>query len=318
MYVADDKTLPHDVLKPRKAQQRIWPALDSPGQKPLLSRVRSLYPERMMNVINSPARRSCFGLLLLLGSVFFGRMDARSADALVRREWVVDGVVREALVYAPARAKSEPSPVVFAFHGHGGSMNLSARNYAYHTLWPEAIVVYPQGLNTPGRLTDPEGKKPGWQHGLGVEGDRDLKFFDAMLLSLKQDYNVDEKRLYAAGHSNGGGFTYLLWQARGNLFAAFAPSGAATAAVASLKPKPVLHVAGEKDPLVRFEWQKRTMEELRKLNQCGEGQPDAKYATLYPSKLGAPVVTFIHPGGHQFPAEAPPLIVKFFKEHPLP
>ena len=46
-----------------------------------------------------------------------------AADSLARREWNVDGVVREALVYVPAKAKSEASPVVFAFHGHGGSMN---------------------------------------------------------------------------------------------------------------------------------------------------------------------------------------------------
>jgi hypothetical protein len=27
------------------------------------------------------------------------------------------------------------------------------------------------------------------------------------------------------------------------------------------------------------------------------------------------VVWFVHPGGHNYPAEAPALIVKFFKEH---
>src|ERR1051326_4735523 len=90
-----------------------------------------------------------------------------AADSLARREWNVDGVVREALVYAPAKAKSEASPVVFAFHGHGGSMSNAARQFGYHRLWPEAIVVYMQGLNTPGRLTDPEGQKAGWQFGPG-------------------------------------------------------------------------------------------------------------------------------------------------------
>ena len=40
-----------------------------------------------------------------------------------------------------------------------------------------------------------------------------------------------------------------------------------------LKPKPVVHVAGENDPLVKFSWQKQTMDAVRKLNQCGEGQP---------------------------------------------
>ena len=45
-----------------------------------------------------------------------------------------------------------------------------------------------------------------------------------MLARLKTDYKVDDKRIYSTGHSNGGGFTYLLWAARGDVFAAFAPS----------------------------------------------------------------------------------------------
>ena len=58
----------------------------------------------------------------------------------------------------------------------------------------------------------------------------------------------------------------------------------------------------------------------RKLNQCGEGQPwdKDKNCTLYPSKIGAPVITAIHPGTHTFPKEAPAVIVKFFKEQVKP
>jgi polyhydroxybutyrate depolymerase len=204
------------------------------------------------------------------------------------------------------------------FHGHGGNSRNAARSFGIHRQWPEAIAVYPQGLNTPGRRTDPEGKKPGWQHGAGAQGDRDLKFFDAMLARLRQDYKVDQKRIYSTGHSNGGGFTYLLWAERGSVFAAVAPSGsAAIRSLPKLKPKPCLHIAGEKDPLVKFSWQKATMDAVRKLNGCeGDGQEWAKDSKLYPSKSGTPLVTFIHPGGHGFPAEAPPLIVRFFKEHP--
>jgi len=56
------------------------------------------------------------------------------------------------------------------------------------------------------------------------------------------------------------------------------------------------------------------------LNQCGEGQPwgNEKFCTLYPSKISAPVVTFIHPGNHKFHEDAPAAIVKFFKEHAKP
>jgi polyhydroxybutyrate depolymerase len=198
-------------------------------------------------------------------------------------------------------------------------MQNAVRMFGYHTLWPEALVVYLQGLNTPGRLTDPDGKKPGWQHSIGNQEDRDLKFFDAVLASLRKEFRVDDRRIYATGHSNGGGFTYLLWAARGDQFAAFAPSAAAAPTLlAKLTPKPVLHAAGEKDPLVKFEWQQQTMAALCRMNQCGEGEPGEKWITTYPSKIGAPVVTLVHPGGHQFVAEAPPAIVRFVKEHPKP
>ncbi|MEQ1859909.1 MAG: esterase [Chthoniobacteraceae bacterium] len=244
-----------------------------------------------------------------------------SAQDLQRVELSIDGVAREALVHAPASAKEKTAPLVFVWHGHGGNMRNTTRSFAIQRHWPEAIAVYPQGLNTPGRLTDPEGKKPGWQGRIGDQGDRDLKFFDALLAKLNADYKVDTKRIYSTGHSNGGGFTYLLWAARGDLFASVAPSAAASArnngAAAMLKPKPAMHLAGEKDQFVKYEWQQAAMAAVRKLNGCEtEGGTWDKQCLIYESKTGTPFVSFIHPGGHNFPAEAPALIVKFFKQHP--
>ena len=254
-------------------------------------------------------------IALVLPSLLLATTLNLHADGLARREWTVDGTTREALVHVPVQAKTESTPVIFAFHGHGGTMQHSARTFAYETHWPEAIVVYMQGLNTPGRLSDPEGKRPGWQKWSGDQEDRDLKFFDAVMKSLKADYRVDSKRIYATGHSNGGAFSYLLWEQRGEVFAAFAPSGSATGQKVTLsKPKPVLHLAGENDPLVLYSWQKATMDQVRKLNQCGEGKEWEKTCTWYESKVGAPMVTFIHQGKHAFPREAPAMIVKFFKE----
>ena len=229
----------------------------------------------------------------------------------------MDGVAREALVHVPTAAKATNVPVVFVFHGHGGNMRQAARSFAIERCWPEAIVVYMQGLKTPGALTDPEGKLPGWQGRAGGQGDRDLKFFDAVLAQLKQDFKVDEKRIYSTGHSNGGGFTYLLWAERGDVFAAVAPSAAVFPNVRKFKPKPAMHLAGEKDALVKYQWQQTMMEAVRKLNGCvAEGKPWGEQGTLYPSKSGTPVVTFIHAGGHELNPAAPALIVKFFKEHP--
>ncbi len=236
-----------------------------------------------------------------------------------RATWTVEGVEREALVHAPAKAGEGKPPLVFGFHGHGGTMRNAARSFRLHELWPEAVIVYPQGLNTPGRLSDPDGKRPGWQHGAGAQGDRDLKFVDGMLASLKEKRDVDPARIYAMGHSNGGQFTYLLWASRPGVFAALAPSGATGGRLLrEAAPCPLLHVAGKADPLVKFEWQEAGLVQARARNGCEEkaapwGPPGCE---IYASPKGAPVVTFFHPGGHEYPKEAPELVVKFFKEHP--
>jgi len=226
---------------------------------------------------------------------------------------------REVLVYLPSKPSDAPVPVVFGFHGHGGNARNAARTFHFQDLWPEAIVVYMQGIPTPGRLTDPEGKRNGWQHNAGDLGDRDLKFFDAVLARLRQEHRVDDRRIYATGHSNGGGFTYLLWAQRHEVFAAMAPSAAGGRSVLSLKPKPAMHLAGEKDALVKYEIQQRVMAAVLQINGCEKtGAAWAKQATIYSSRGGTPFITFIHPGGHAYPQEAPPLIVRFFKEHSLP
>ncbi len=254
-------------------------------------------------------------LLGLTGSFARGAEE----DGFQQMSFMMDGVARTALVYAPSAAKTASTPLVFVFHGHGGSAEQAARSFALDRQWPEAISVYMQGLNTPGQITDPQGERPGWQAALGDQGDRDLKFFDAVLARLKQDYHVDAKRVYCTGHSNGGGFSYLLWLARGDVFAAIAPSSAAARYADKLAPKPAIVIGGKSDPLVKFAWQELTMAAIHKVNGCAAaGEPWDKQGTIYQSKGGTPLVACIFPGGHQFNPASPALIVRFFKEHPGP
>ncbi|MGL6076221.1 MAG: alpha/beta hydrolase family esterase [Fimbriiglobus sp.] len=258
--------------------------------------------------------RHAFLLFSLLLTPLTFAADAEGKKA----NWKVGGDNRNALIFAPEKASKEPAPLVFCWHGHGGTMGLSAKAFAFHKVWPEAIVVYPQGLNTPVPLVDKEGKRSGWQTRVGDQEDRDLKFFDAMLQTVKKDYMVDGKRVYSTGHSNGGVFTYVLWAARGDKLAAVAPSAAIPSIdFKNAKPKPVFHVAGEKDDLVKFEWQKSTINTLKKLNGVeAEGKELSKYCTEYTSKSGPPVVAFIHPEGHSRPPqEAITGIAEFFKAH---
>jgi polyhydroxybutyrate depolymerase len=240
-----------------------------------------------------------------------------AARPLQRLEVMVDAVVREALVHRPERIGPEGAPLVFVFHGHGGTMRHAARSMPLHEHWPDAIVVYPQGLPTPGRLTDPEGKRSGWQTQAGAQDDRDLKFFDALRRELEQAHRVNEARVHATGHSNGGAFTYLLWAERGEVLASVAPSAAVLGRESKkLTPKPVLHVGSPKDELVKFAWQERMLARVLSLNGCPPLQPELGYRE-YPSKLGQSVAVLLHDGGHRFPTEhAPAQIAKFFQANP--
>ena len=232
-------------------------------------------------------------------------------------ELTVDGVQRTALVYVPKLTAGKTVPLVFVFHGHGGKSVQAIGGFGINRRWPEAISVYPQGLNIPS-ITDPAGERSGWQHAVGEVGDRDLHFFDALLARLKKDYPVDSKQVYATGHSNGGGFTFLLWKARPEVFAAVAPCSAAAKYSPELTPKSALICGGKQDPIVKFESQEQELDALQKVNGCnpqGEAWADGK-GTLYPSKGGTPLVTFFYEGGHAIAHEEPDLIVKFFQEHP--
>lgn len=231
-----------------------------------------------------------------------------------RQTWVVDGTEREALVAMPEKTENA-SPLVFVFHGHGGTMRNASRDFRIHEIWPEAAVVYMQGLPTPGQLTDPEGKRNGWNSNPDDSDNRDLKFFDVVLSSLAD--SVDTDRVYATGHSNGGGFTYCLLVARGDRLAAAAPSGAASRFVRKMAPKPVLHIAGENDPLVKYAWKARTMQQVHRINRCApQGEPwfstDSLAGTIYSSENSTPLAVLISNGGHRFPADAPEFIVRFF------
>lgn len=232
--------------------------------------------------------------------------------------WTIRGVTREALVFVPESARESPAPVILVFHGHGGTMNRMAK-LGFESLWPEAIVMCPQGLPSV-TGNDPEGTRSGWQQKAGDGGDRDLALVDAMLETMRREYTVDESRVFATGHSNGGGFTYLLGAERPQDFAAIAPSAAGARGVrGATKPLPVLHIAGRNDRTVPFARQQQTIERIRTFNGCEpDGTPWAEagdlVGTRYASKVGAPVVWAEHPGAHRYPDTAPELIVRFFKE----
>jgi len=227
--------------------------------------------------------------------------------------WSVDGVTREAIVYAPLSKSSRGRvAVVLAFHGHGDTAD-NYQGVGIHENWTQAVVVYPQGLNSTSDGT------PGWQVEKGKDGDRDLKLVDRILASLRQQFSVDDSRIYATGFSNGANFTYLLWAERPRVFAAYAAVAARILPSVHLtEPKPVLHVGGTADRQIRFADQKEAIEAAKRANGVtGEGVACGPYCTLYESNTRAPVMTVIHGGGHVYPRETSQIIVDFFKKNTL-
>lgn len=253
-------------------------------------------------------------------SIFLTIVASPGLADLDLRTWQIGSDERQALVWLPeVEPSDEPLPLILGFHGHGGTAQNAARRFRLHELWPEAVVVYPQGLPTVGRLTDPEGKRSGWQQEAGLYEDRDFRFVDDIVFDLAEEIPIAIDRIYSTGHSNGAGFTYLLWAARPGLLSAIAPSAGGARGLRQLDPRPipVLHIAGTEDPLVKIEGQRRLMTLLRQFNGC---DPEAEIweegVELYRSPNGTPVLTYIHNGGHRYRDEAPELIIKFFRELP--
>ena len=143
---------------------------------------------------------------------------------------------RRYIVYTPEAYQSQPQqtfPVVFNFHGGGMSM---AEQMLYTQMNKTAerhrfIVVYPQGI------------KQDWNVGFGMDylaGTDDVGFTQAILSKLKQDYRIDDKRVYATGLSRGGFFALRLAAELPQQFAAVASVGAPM-------PEPVLQHHQQKD-----------------------------------------------------------------------
>ena len=246
-------------------------------------------------------------MLVVAAAVACGARPA-AAETLT---WRVAGETRHAIVYAPtAKSPSGRPPLVLSFHGRGDSME-NFQHTAMHQAWPEAVVVYFQGLPNRGGVR-------GWQIEQGQDNDRDLQLVDAAVASLRKTFNVDEARVYATGFSNGANFTYLLWAERPTLFAAFAPVAARLRpSVRLTEPRPVFHVAGTRDPQIRFAEQQQAIDAaMRAAGVAGPGSPCGGECTIYGAGTAAPVMTWIHQGGHTYPNGTSMRIAMFFRDHP--
>ena len=221
----------------------------------------------------------------------------------------VNGAPRTALVYAPATSKAMP-PVIFGFHGHMGNSRNAARSFDLQSAWPDAIVVYPEGLPTKS-FYDPQGRFNGWSPE-ATNSNRDLQFFDALYSKVMGEYHADPRRVFAMGHSNGAQFIYTLWTARVDKFAALGSCEGAGGRSAKLTPKPFFITIGDGDKLAAPALQRASRAAVVNVDGSEQtGKPYGPKGTQYAGRY--PVVLWAYHGGHAFPSDCVPTMVQFFK-----
>jgi len=162
-----------------------------------------------------------------------------------------DGLERSYIVhvppgYDPARA----TPVVLVFHGGGGHAE-NARTMTGFDAVADAegfIVVYPNGTGQrPDRLlTWNGGRCCGYALEQNVD---DVGFVRALLADLGAIANIDARRIYATGMSNGAIMSYRLACELADVIAAIGPVAATQNldACTPSRPAPVLHIHGDAD-----------------------------------------------------------------------
>ena len=128
---------------------------------------------------------------------------------------------------------------------------------------------------------------------------------------------MDDDRIYATGYSNGGMFAYLLWGGASPACSPPTPRWAARLrpSVRPTVPRPVFHVAGESDRVVRFSDQEAAIAVAIDVNGVDAATGCGAGCTVHGAGTAAPVMTWIHGGAHVYPRGTSERIAAFFREH---
>jgi len=171
------------------------------------------------------------------------------------RNLTVEGRERNYLVHIPPKYNSKkPTPVVLAFHGGGAN---AANMVAFSGLNKKSdeagfIVIYPSGT---GRLEKVLSFNGGncCAYAMSNKID-DVEFTRKILDDISKSANIDSKRVFATGISNGGILCYLLASELSDRIAAIAPvSGPmGTSTCKPKRPVSVIHFHGTADENAPF------------------------------------------------------------------
>ena len=225
----------------------------------------------------------------------------------------VGGIERNYIVSLPdAYDPQNAYPIIFGFHGLGGSAEGASGNWYLGLEVPggtPTIFVYPDGID--------DGDGAGWPN----TGGRDVEFFDALLAQLKSTYCVDAERVFSTGHSYGGMMSFTLGCQRPDDLRAIAPVAGAHFGGGQggcSGPVAVLGIHGENDDVVSYESGVSAMERLISDNTCDAEattpMDPSEFCVSYACDSAYPTAWCTHQDGHNWPDFAAETIKAFFDQ----
>ncbi len=134
------------------------------------------------------------------------KFDTFSQSSFTIENLVFDGLNRQYKIYIPSTYDgSSQFPVIFTFHGGGGTFDDSIAMSDFSALAENEnfIAVYPQAA------VDPLDGSNAWLHKAPTSHD-DIYFIEAIIDALSNQFSIDTNRVYACGYSEGGIFSYEL------------------------------------------------------------------------------------------------------------
>lgn len=169
------------------------------------------------------------------------------------------GLQRLYRVHVPASYRADrPVPLVLALHGGGGNAEIQANDAYYGQISKSDaegyVVAFPNGFS---RFRS--GQLGTWNAGLccGAARDQgvdDVGFLRALVQHLRSQLNIDARRVFADGMSNGGMMAYRLACEAPDVFKAVASVAGTdnTRSCTPSQPISILHIHARDDDMVLF------------------------------------------------------------------
>ena len=196
-------------------------------------------------------RRLVFLLVLAMVMIPWPVVAQEGAGGDFEATLVSDGLERRFLYHVPPTYDpATPVPLVISYHGYTDN----PEDHSEYTRWkPKAdtegfIVAFPEG----------QGEPPGWYPYVGATRDYydDVQFARDVIAWFQSEFNIDPRRIYASGMSNGGGMAGRIGCDVSDILAAIGPVSGNHVhedPCHPLRPVPVVAIHGQQDAIAPYD-----------------------------------------------------------------